>query len=80
MRGKVDKWGNSLAIRIPKALAEDAKLKRGAEVEMKVERGKLSVRVIKASTYSLDGLLAGIKPSNLHGETATEPPKGKERL
>ena len=73
----VTKWGNSLAIRIPKALAEQAQLKEGAGVEMTVSDGKLII-CLKKKEYSLDELLAGVTPDNLHTEVDTGSSVGSE--
>ena len=62
----VGKWGNSLGLRIPKALAEQVGLQDGTAVEITVESGRL---VIVPAQKSLDVLLARITPENLHGET-----------
>jgi antitoxin MazE len=65
---RVAKWGNSLAVRIPQALAEQAQLDEGAEVEVSVEGGSLSVRR-RPRRYTLDELVEQITPENRHEET-----------
>ena len=65
---RVAKWGNSLAVRIPQALAEQAQLDEGAEVEVSVEGGSLSVRR-RPRRYTLDELVDQITPENRHEET-----------
>lgn len=72
---QVQKWGNSLGIRIPKALAQKAGLEEGAEVDMDVENGCL---VIKPKGPVLEELLQQITSENLHGEIATGAATGEE--
>ncbi len=71
----VQKWGNSLGIRIPKALALKAGLEEGTEVDFDIEDGHL---VIVPKTRALDELLARITPDNLHSEIQTGEPQGRE--
>jgi antitoxin MazE len=78
MKTLVRKWGNSLAIRIPKAFAQAVGLEQGGEVELSVEKGRVVVVPCAVPSYNLDELLAGIRPSNLHEETDWGPAVGKE--
>jgi len=68
MRRRVRKWGNSLAITIPKVLAREVGLRPNSDVELFIEDRCLIVSHVPPS-YILDELLAGIRPSNLHKET-----------
>ena len=67
MTTTIQRWGNSLAIRIPKAFALEAGLEENTEVEMGVRSGTLIVRPARKE-WRLDELVAGITPSNIHGE------------
>ena len=78
MRVRVQKWGNSLALRIPKSFALETALDSGAEVDLTVEGGRLVVTPLEAPTYSLDELLARVTASNLHTETDIGPSVGAE--
>lgn len=78
MRTSVRKWGNSLAIRIPKPLAEDTRLRPGAEVELTVERGRLVAAPVRRPRHALAALLAGVTPRNRHREIDTGSPVGRE--
>ena len=78
MKTKVQKWGNSLALRIPRALAADAKVDVGSAVELTLENGKLVIESIEEPHYDLEDLLAGVKESNMHGEISTGTRKGHE--
>lgn len=77
MRTRIQRWGNSLALRIPKSFAAEAHLAQDSIVELVVEDGKLVVASIEPK-YDLDELLAQITDENLHGETDWGPPVGKE--
>jgi len=78
MIAKVQKWGNSLALRIPKALAEDVQIEDGAKVDLSVKDGRLVIAPVKKVRYNLDELLAGVTRENLHGEVEMRGPAGKE--
>ena len=78
MRAKIQKWGNSLAVRIPKALAELVELSDGREVELSVEDGKMIVQPARKRRYTLDELVAGITDENRHEEIGTGPSVGNE--
>jgi antitoxin MazE len=78
MKTRVQKWGNSLALRIPKAFAEEVGLAQDGEVELSVEKGRLIVLPPAVPSYTLQDLLEGVKPSNLHKETEWGPRVGKE--
>lgn len=83
MRAKVQKWGNSAAIRLPVAALEAAKLTVDQAVEIEAENGVLVIRPVDAlPTYSLDELLAGVTPENLNIDQhwQAEPPIGREVL
>lgn len=75
---RIQKWGNSLGLRIPRALAEDAEVGEGSSVDVSVRRGSLVVRPVKRQEYRLEDLLAGVKPSNLHEEVEVSEPVGGE--
>jgi antitoxin MazE len=74
---RVTRWGNSLAVRIPKALAEQTRIEDGSEVELSVADGALTIRP-KARSYSLEELLAQVTPENRHDEIDWGEPQGKE--
>ena len=64
----VAKWGNSLAVRIPQNLAKEMHLLEGAEIELGVVNGALVIKPRRRKRYSLDELVEGITPENLHAE------------
>lgn len=77
MPNMIARWGNSLAVRIPKALADHAGLQDGTTVDITVRNGALVVTA-QGPTYTLDDLVDGISQTNRHGETVTGPPEGRE--
>jgi len=78
MEQVIQKWGNSLAIRIPKNLALDSNIEHGSVVEMSIEKGKIVLKPIKRNTDKLNQLLEKITKENTHDEISTDSPLGKE--
>ena len=78
MRVQIQKWGNSLALRIPKAFAVESNVTSGSTVDISIDNGNIIVKPIKESKYTLEELLEGITDENLHGEVDWGPPVGKE--
>lgn len=78
MRTRVQRWGNSLALRIPKTFATETALADGSEVDLALEDRRLVVTPVAESPVLLEDLLAGITPENLHGEIDTGPSVGAE--
>ena len=78
MRAQVQKWGNSLALRIPRSFAVESEIEQGTEVDLSLEKGRLVITPMKKSLFTLDALMAGVTPDNLHDEVDTGPPAGKE--
>lgn len=68
MQSKVQKWGNSLAVRIPKIFAEEVGLADDTPIELRLERGGLVIEPLAAYVPSLDALLDDVTPENVHGE------------
>ena len=75
MRGEVQKWGNSAALRIPAPALKDAGMQVGQSLELRVEQGRL---VIEPATESLEDLLAKMTPENQHGLALEGPAAGAE--
>ncbi len=73
----IQKWGNSLALRIPRAFAKETSLAEGTAIDLAVSRGRLVVTPRKRK-YQLAELLKDIKPSQLHDEQFTDAAVGKE--
>jgi len=77
MIGRIQKWGNSLALRIPKSFALETGLNHDAQVDISLEKGKIIITPVRA-TRTLDDLLAKITDENIHGEIPTGPAVGNE--
>jgi antitoxin MazE len=78
MKTRVQKWGNSLALRIPKAFATEAGLHADAPVELSLADGLLVVRPIAEEPLTLAELLRGVTDANLHGEWDSGRAVGRE--
>jgi antitoxin MazE len=77
LRARVAKWGNSLGVRIPKAVAKEVGLDEGTNVDVRVS-GRNLVLAPAHREYSLQELVAGITAKNRHGETDWGNPVGNE--
>ncbi|MGI8811587.1 MAG: AbrB/MazE/SpoVT family DNA-binding domain-containing protein [Pyrinomonadaceae bacterium] len=78
MKLQIQKWGNSLALRIPKSFAIESNVEQGSTVDVSLENGRIVVSPVVKEEFTLDGLLANIKKSNLHRETDTGYAVGNE--
>jgi len=77
MTTAIQKWGNSLALRIPSAVARQIRVENGDAVELRVESGALTIRAARPR-YELTKLLKGMNPGNSHEEVDWGKPKGRE--
>jgi antitoxin MazE len=78
MKTRVQRWGNSLAVRIPKAFALESGLQASSEVELTIHDGQIILTPIERPSYTLAELLEGVSDDNLHGEWDTGPSVGDE--
>jgi antitoxin MazE len=76
-KAQLAKWGNSLAVRIPKAVAEQARLQEGDPILIEVVKGRIELRPAE-SIPTLEELVSQITPENRHEETDWGPDVGKE--
>lgn len=74
---QVARWGNSLGLRLPKAVAREARIDEGDSVDVSVDDGAIVVRPSRAR-YSLDELVGRITVRNRHAETGWGGPVGDE--
>ena len=78
METTIKKWGNSLALRIPKALAKEAGLHYELAVELSLVDGKLVIVPIERPKFDLEAMLDQITEDNLHSEVDVGPAVGQE--
>lgn len=78
MKVQVQKWGNSLALRIPKSFAVESKIEQGSTVEVSLESGKIIFFPVVEPGFSLEELLAGVTADNLHSDIDTGNGVGRE--
>ena len=78
MGTKIQKWGNSLAIRIPKSYAEALNFEEGSDVKFKIIKDKLVISKKKKSEFKLNELLLRVTEKNLHKEIVFEKITAKE--
>jgi antitoxin MazE len=74
-KSHVAKWGTSLAVRIPKPIAEQWGVREGSAIEI-ISRGEQLV--LRKRTYNLADMLAQVTADNLHSEFDTGPALGNE--
>ena len=77
MKATIQKWGNSLAIRIPKNITKDTRVSEGSNVDIMVENGNI-VLSPRRKEYSLKELLKNITIKNIHSEISTGDQTGSE--
>jgi antitoxin MazE len=78
-KAQVAKWGNSLAVRIPKTVAERARLQEGDSIVIEAFDGRVELRAAERIP-TLEELVAQITPENRHKEIAMGPERGKETV
>lgn len=78
METRVQRWGNSLALRIPKPLADEVGLKDNSPVQLSLQDRHLVIVPLLQPTLSLETLLAQVSEDNRHDEVLTGPAVGGE--
>ena len=78
MKTRIQKWGNSLALRIPRPFAEESKLHEDSAVDVTVRNGRLVIVPVEEPQVSLEDLVKQITPRNRHNEVETGKPLGNE--
>ena len=78
MKVQIQKWGNSLALRIPKSFAVETDITNGSTVNLSVEDGNIVIASTNKPRYTLEELLEGLTEDQLHGEIDTGSPIGRE--
>lgn len=78
MKIRIQRWGNSLAARIPAAFARSLNLAHGSQVEMAMTKAGLAITPVKAPRPKLSELLSRITTENVHREVEVSKPQGRE--
>lgn len=78
METHIQKWGNSLGVRVPKEIAERASLREGSRVRVRETETGVMIEVVKKQTYRLTDMLQGVTKTNMHSESEWGEPTGKE--
>lgn len=68
MRAKIQRWGHSLAVRIPESILNEAGLEAGSVAALRAVDGQIHIVPVRDNVYDLDTLLSGVTPDNLHDE------------
>ena len=78
MRIRIQRWGNSLAVRIPAAFARTLGMEQNSQVDMRMTKSSLSITPVTRPKPRLDDLLSRITADNAHGEVGTGRSQGRE--
>ena len=78
MQIQIQKWGNSLGIRLPKVIADGQELVAGSVVRVSTDDQKIIIERVSKSRFVINDLVAGITKDNLHQATDWGEPRGKE--
>lgn len=78
MQTRIQRWGNSLGLRIPRSFAKETGVEAGSQVDLSVRDGNLIVRPARRRSYRLSELLEKVSAKNLHDEVDTGNPIGRE--
>ena len=78
MKASVQRWGNSLALRIPKPIALESGLAEGSVVDLKLRKGVIALIPERRRKHKLHELLSQITAKNVHREVSAGGPVGKE--
>lgn len=78
METKIQKWGNSLGVRLPKSIATGQELEAGSVVKLSLLDKKIIIERVSKSTPTIKDLVSQITNSNLHAVVDWGKPRGKE--
>lgn len=74
MKNSIQKWGNSLAVRVPKSFAAELGWRENTPVAMSLDEGALVIKTDRTRVWDLDALLEGITDENVHPAWEAELP------
>jgi antitoxin MazE len=75
---RIQKWGNSYGLRIPKNIMEELELRPDTRLEIHQEEGSIIITPVRRQHVTLEELLDQIKLENLHDEVSWGDPSGNE--
>jgi antitoxin MazE len=75
MQSRIQKWGNSLAVRIPTLIAKQLHLHSGSQVNLEIKNGQI---IVQLPQYNLDTMIKAITPENQHHLTLDDESVGNE--
>ncbi len=78
MNSAIRKWGNSIAVRLPKVVAEEVSLRSGSPVTIEARDGRVLVTPVRKPAYRLASLVRGITKTNRHRPLDMGRPRGDE--
>ncbi|HRS02466.1 MAG TPA: AbrB/MazE/SpoVT family DNA-binding domain-containing protein [Bacteroidota bacterium] len=78
METRVKKWGNSLAIRVPQAIASQINITEGSKIKLILKKNMIEIIPTESREYHLNNLLQAVTKENQHKEISTDSPIGKE--
>lgn len=78
MRTRMQKWGNSYAVRLPRALVQETGLREGETLEIRASGRQIRLRRPARPEYSLERLVGGIRRGNVHEEADFGAARGRE--
>jgi len=78
METNIQKWGNSLGVRLPRGLTAKKSLKEGSRVIVTETKTGLAIEIVEKPAVKLEELLRGITKKNLHKEVDWSTPVGNE--
>jgi antitoxin MazE len=78
MKTTIQRWGNSLAVRIPKTLAQETTFDEGDEVDLRADEDRIVMERSRPKHYRLSDLLAGVTEANRHDVVEFGEPAGRE--
>jgi len=77
MKTKIQKWGNSLGVRLPKSITEEKSLRAGTGVSVRIKNNQIVIEPVE-DELSLASMLAEVSTNNLHRETDWSDARGNE--
>ena len=81
MKVQIQKWGNSLALRIPKVFAKETHIENNSVVDLSLDNDQLIISpIVELKDYSLSAMLSDIDEDNLHDSIDFGLPIGQESL